>query len=135
MDELLREVKAVAVRIMSAAAHSAKQAHVERFQAFPARARGLTIDCQYVLPCPHMPDGKQVCGVDYTPKGIKDILLSGICNQDVRREVLGDSSVEDKSVNELVRFETGHRHPQTQRPRTREVLARTRAVASRPACA
>ena len=52
----------------------------------------------------------QVCtivgcrGVDYTPEVIKDILLSGIYDHDVRREVLGSSSIEDKSVNDLIRF-------------------------------
>ena len=42
--------------------------------------------------------------MNYTSEVIKDILLSGIYDQEVRCEVLGDSSVEAKSVNELVRF-------------------------------
>ena len=45
LDELLREVKAVAVQpvavgILRATAHSARQAHVERFQAFAAKSAG-----------------------------------------------------------------------------------------------
>ena len=115
LDELMKEVKAVAVQpvaggILRATAHSAKQAHRERFQAFAAKVRGLTTDCKYILPCPHAPVGEQVCtivdcrGVDYTPEVIKDILLSGIYDHDVRREVLGNSITEDKSVNELIRF-------------------------------
>ena len=91
---MLREVKAVAVLpvavgILRATAHSAKQASGERFQAFAAKVRGLTTDCNYVLPCPHAAAPAQVCttvpdcrGVDYTPEVIKDILLSGIKKYD-----------------------------------------------------
>ena len=51
LDELLRKVKAVAVLpvavgILRATAHSARQAHGERFQAFAAKVRGLTMDCK-----------------------------------------------------------------------------------------
>ena len=54
LNELLREVKAVAVQPV-AVAHSAKQTHGERFQSFAAKVRGLTTDCKYVLSCPHAP--------------------------------------------------------------------------------
>ena len=43
-------------------------------------------------------------GVDYTPEVIKDILLSGIYDLDVRREVMGTAGIVDKSVNDLVRI-------------------------------
>ena len=36
---------------------------------------------------------------------IKDILLFGIYNLDVRREELGTTGIEDKTVNDLVRIE------------------------------
>ena len=44
LDELMREVKAVAVQpvavgILRATAHSAKQAHGERFQAFASKVQ------------------------------------------------------------------------------------------------
>ena len=108
LDELLREVKAVAVQpvavgILRATAHSARQAHGERLQVFAAKVRWLTTDCKNILPCPHAPVGEQVCtivgcrGVDYTPEVIKDILLSGIYDHDVRRE-----AIEDKTVNKLI---------------------------------
>ena len=48
--------------------------------------------------------GAQVCaivgcrGVDYTTEVVKDILLSGIYDHDVRREVLGSS------INDLIHF-------------------------------
>ena len=51
LNELLQEVKAVvvqpgAVGILRATAHSARQAHGERFQAFAAKVRGLNTDCK-----------------------------------------------------------------------------------------
>ena len=115
LDELLQEVKAVALQpvaigILRATANSAKQVHGVRYQALTAKVRGLTTDCKYILPCPHAPVGEQVCakvrcrGIDYTSEVIKDILFSGIYDQEVRGEVFGDSAIEDKSVNELVRF-------------------------------
>ena len=42
--------------------------------------------------------------MDYTLEVIKDILLPRIYDHNVRREVLGSSSIKDKSVNELIRF-------------------------------
>ena len=58
LNKLMKEVKAVAVQpvavgILRATAHSAKQAYRERFQAIAAKVRGLTTDCKYILSCPH----------------------------------------------------------------------------------
>ena len=75
--------------------------------------RGLITDCNYILPWPHAvaAAAAQVCtavpdcrGVDYTSEVIKDILLSGIYDLNVRREVLSTAEIEDKTVNELVRI-------------------------------
>ena len=35
---------------------------------------------------------------------VRDILLSGIFNQDIKRDVLGDSTLKSKTLNELIRF-------------------------------
>ena len=84
-----------------AEAHSARQQQGERFQAFAARARGLVVDCQYILPCPHAPANENVCniigcrGVDYSLEVVRDVLLSGIYDQDIKRDVLGDSTLVD----------------------------------------
>ena len=115
VDELMREVKAIATQpvamgLRRAEAHSARQQQGERFQAFAARARGLVVDCQYILPCPHAPANENVCniigcrGVDYSLEVVRDVLLSGIYDQDIKRDVLGDSTLESKTLNELVRF-------------------------------
>ena len=116
INDLLTQVKAVAVQpvavgILQATAHSAKQSSGERFQTFAARVQGLTTDCNYVLPCPHAVAQARACtdvqnctGVDYTPEVVKDILLSGIYDPDVRREVLGTSGIEEKSVHEIIQI-------------------------------
>ena len=122
--DLMAQVKSVAVQpvavsILRATAHSAKQASGERFQTFAAKVRGLTTNCNYILPCPHaapaVPPAPAVracnvancVGTDYTSKVIKDILLSGIHDHDVRREVLGTVGVEEKSVHEIIRIVEG----------------------------
>ena len=80
IDVLLTQVKAVAVQpvavgILRATAHSAKQSSGERFQTFAAKAAPARA-CALVQNC---------AGVDYTSEVIKDILLSSIHDPDVRR--------------------------------------------------
>ena len=85
VDELLQEVKAIAVQpvatgLRRAEAHSARQLQGEWFQAFAARTRGLMVNCQYVLPCPHARANEDVCsvrgcrGVDYSSEVVRDVL-------------------------------------------------------------
>ena len=62
------------------------QLHQERdeaFRAFAARVRGKAETCTYSAVCE--------CGktVDYTDHIIRDVLLNGIHDSDIRREVLG----------------------------------------------
>ena len=112
--ELLAQVKSIAVQlvavgILRAAAHSAKQVAGERFQAFATKVRNLVTDCNYVDPCPHMPPPVAgavqalACaivgcvGADYTAAIVKNVLLSGIYDHDVHREVLGTVGVRVRS--------------------------------------
>ena len=87
---------------------SARQAAGERFQQFTARVRGLVIDCQYKLPCPHAAAGHQSCatagcgGVDYSTAMVKDVLLNGIADADIKREILSNAMLGTKSVQEVV---------------------------------
>ena len=80
--DLLSQVKTVAVLpvatgILPAMAHSAKQGSGERSQTYAAKVRGLTTDCDYMLPCPHAVAPAQACttaganctGVDCTLEG------------------------------------------------------------------
>ena len=87
---------------------SAKQAAGERFQQFTARVQGLVIDCQYKLPCLHARAGNELCatagcrGVDYSTAVVKDVLLNGNADADIKREILGDATLASKTGQEVV---------------------------------
>ena len=113
VEELLLELKQVAVipvaiGMRRSEALSAKQAAGERFQQFTTRMRGLVIDCQNKLPCPHARPGNEVCatagceGVDYWTAVVKDVLLNGIADADIKREILGDATLASRTVQEVV---------------------------------
>ena len=59
-----------------------------------------------MLPCPTRqstqkcaPSGAAECrGVDYSSEVVRDVLLSSIFDQDIKREVLGDSALESKTL-------------------------------------
>ena len=70
--------------------------------------RGLVIDCQYKLLCPHAASGSEACtvansaGVDYSTAVVKDVLLNGIADADIKREILGVEALALKTVQEVV---------------------------------
>ena len=69
----------------------------EPFRAFAARVRGKAETCEFKATCS--------CGndVNYTDHAIRDILLSGISDIDIRREILGTQGVPQKSIKEMAR--------------------------------
>lgn len=75
------------------------QLHQERdeaFRAFAARVRGKAEACAYSAMC--------VCGedVDYTDYIIRDVLLNGIYDSDIRRDMLGMTDILLKPVNDII---------------------------------
>ena len=75
------------------------QLHQERdepFRAFTARVRGKAETCAFAAACE--------CGksVDYTDHVIRDVLLNGIPDQDIRREVLGTPNILTTPVNDVI---------------------------------
>ena len=68
----------------------------ETFRAFTARVRGKAETCAYSADCE--------CGktVDYTDHIIRDVLLNGIYDSDIRRKVLGTADILRKAVNEVI---------------------------------
>lgn len=67
----------------------------EPFRAFAARVRGKAETCEFKAMCQ--------CGndVNYTDHAIRDVLLSGISDLDIRREVLGTQAILQKPVNDV----------------------------------
>lgn len=77
----------------------------EKFRHFAARVRGKAETCGFSLrvacPC------GQVNIISYTDETIRDVLLSGIADLDIRREALGIESDKLSTVNEVIAFVEG----------------------------
>ena len=73
-----------------------RQERDEPFLAFTARVRGKAETCAFTTTCE--------CGknVDYTDHAIRDVLLNGISDPDIRREVLGTKNVLKTPVNDVI---------------------------------
>ena len=63
------------------------QGNDEQFQTFAARVKGKAVTCGFTTTT------KCTCGrtvtADYTDEAIRDVLLSGISDADIRREAMG----------------------------------------------
>ena len=68
----------------------------ESFRSFAARARGKAETCEFSSKCE--------CGknVDYTPHMSRNVLLNGIADPDIRREILGTKNITQSPVNEVI---------------------------------
>ena len=73
-----------------------RQERDEPFRAFTARVRGKAETCAFTTICE--------CGknVDYTDHVIRDVLLNGISDPDIRREVLGTTNILQTPVNDVI---------------------------------
>ena len=73
-----------------------RQDRDEAFRTYSARVRGKAETCEFAATC--------TCGlaVDYTDHIIRDVLLSGILDSDIRREVLGTIDILKKPVNDVI---------------------------------
>ena len=86
----------VATCVLRAELLGLRQERDEAFRAFAARTRGKAETCEFRARCG--------CGqsVDYTDHVIVDVLLSGISDPDIKRDVLGSDSVLSKPVNDVI---------------------------------
>ena len=99
--EVLEAMRALAVVpvatcVLRAELLSLRQERDETFRAFAARVRGKAETCEFRAMCSCKKS------VDYTDHVIVDVLLSGINDPDIRRDVLGSDSVLSKSVNDVI---------------------------------
>ena len=77
------------------------QLHQERdeaFRAFAARVRGKAETCAFNARCE--------CGksVNYTDHVIRDVLLNGLSDSDIRKDVLGTKDILTKPINDVIAF-------------------------------
>ena len=73
-----------------------KQEHDEPFRTFTAKVRGKAETCSYTASC--------TCGasVDYNDHVICDVILNGLYDTDITREVLGIAGILEKPINEVI---------------------------------
>ena len=80
-----------------------KQDHGQTFREFNAHVRANALTCAYSVKCPH-----QCCAenkaVDYTSLVVKDILISGIEDVEIRKDVLSMKDLDTKSDKDIVTF-------------------------------
>ena len=80
------------------------QIHQERGEsgrAFTAKVRGKAETCAFRASC--------TCGlaVDYTDHVIRDVIINGLYDADIRREVLGIEKILEKPVNDVIALVEG----------------------------
>ena len=73
-----------------------RQERDEPFRTFTAKVRGKAETCSYTASC--------TCGasVDYTDHVIRDVILNGLYDTDIRREVLGIAGILETPINEII---------------------------------
>ena len=89
-------VIAVATGVIRTELVAMSQNRDETFRAFAARVRGKAETCGYTIAC--------TCGskVDFTEVIIRDVLIAGISDMDIRREVLGTKDILSTSINDVI---------------------------------
>ena len=105
-DELLKAMKDLAVVKVATSARPAqlltsKQAPGETIREFYANVRAAATICKFEVKC------KQACCaasdmVDYTDMVIKDVLIAGIYDADIRKEILATTDLDKKDDKEVV---------------------------------
>lgn len=85
---------------------SLKQDHGQPIREFYANVKAQAATCNFSAKC-----GQACCAqapdVDYTPHVVKDILVSGISDAEIRRDVLEWPELDTKSAKDLVGFIEG----------------------------
>jgi len=80
---------------------SAKQKHGESYREFYANVKASALTCNFTVKCTH-PCCNERPMVDYTSCVVKDVLIAGIADADIRKEVLGTPDLDDKTDKEIV---------------------------------
>ena len=86
----------VATGVMRAELVRMQQERDESFRAFAARVRGKAETCAYITKCTCLRE------VDFTNSITRDVLIAGIADLDIRREVLGTSGILERTVNDVI---------------------------------
>jgi len=101
LPELLQAMRAlavipVAVSVLRTELLQLNQGRGEQFRSFAARVRGKAETCSCHMSCSCSRN------VDYTDNVIRDVLLCGMSELDIRRETLGTKDILEISVNDVI---------------------------------
>ena len=105
IDVLMATMKAlavvpVAVDVLWSDVLDMRQKRDQNFRSFAAMVRGKAETCAFVTQ--NLCDCGRNNNVDYADKIISDVLISGIYDVEIRREILGIDGVTDRSVNDVI---------------------------------
>ena len=91
----------VAICVRRAELLSTKQDHGENARTFYAKVKGKAATCSYSLECS---SGTCARVNDFTDVMVKDVIITGLADEEVKRDVLGWSDLDNKSLEETVTF-------------------------------
>ena len=85
-----------------------QQSPGELIRTFYSRVRGKAITCRFRLKCgaDHLVPNRDTF-VDYTNEIIRQVLIAGLYDEDVKRDVFGITNVDQMVLNDLVKFIEG----------------------------
>ena len=103
-DQLLAAIRRLAVistatSIRKTELLSLKQDHGQPIRSFAAQVKGKAQVCAFAKECPSE-DCHQ--NVDYTEDIVKYVIISGICDEEIKKDILGDSRLDDLTLNETI---------------------------------
>ena len=105
VDELLSLMYSFAVIRVAKGAQRAElmkmvQGSDETVRTFVARVQGKARTCDFSV------DGKCKCGdtvtVNYTQKVVKDVILAGLCDNEVQTSIFEIEGIDDKPLNDII---------------------------------
>ena len=96
--ELMKSLAVIQIAkgVVRAELMSLSQDRDEQIRTCAARVRGKAETCDYKCKCVCTKD------VDFTDHIIRDVIIAGVADIDIRREVLGTDNLLQKSVNDVV---------------------------------
>ena len=107
VDEVMQTLHSLAVipiarGIVRAELMRMEQSNDETFRTFAARVKGKAETCglKFTMKCSR----DQLLMADYTMETMRDVLLAGIADIDIRREALSCEDLQHRPLNELIAF-------------------------------
>ncbi|KAK3779410.1 hypothetical protein RRG08_015811 [Elysia crispata] len=93
-----------------------RQAPDELFCTFAPRVKGKAETCMFTTTATCTCN--ETVQADYTTETVRDVLLAGIADLDIRREALSTHDIQNKSVNDVIAFVEGREMARNATPTT-----------------